>query len=110
MFMVVFFLYFEFNTIGKKMARANSGSTRTLSMTPPVLTGQSRTDAELWRLSFVLAEIAEQVIQSNSNGGTSTKKQIRQRMNKKNSPSSHPYLTPRTCPYPRRGAGPGQQS
>ena len=53
-------------------------------MTPPVLTGQSRTDAELWRLSFVLAEIAEQVIQSNSNGSTSTKKQIRQRMNKKN--------------------------
>jgi len=63
------------------MARANSGSTRTLSMTPPVLTGQSRTDAELWRLSFVLAEIAEQTIINASNTEVSIKKKIRQTVN-----------------------------
>ena len=63
------------------MARANSGSTRILSKTPPILTGQSRTDAELWRLSFVLAEIAEQAIQSKSDGDASTEKQMRQKMN-----------------------------
>ena len=63
------------------MARANSGSTRTLSMTPPVLTGKSRTDAELWRLSFVLAEIAEQTIINASNTEVSIKKKIRQTVN-----------------------------
>ena len=61
------------------MARANSGSTRTLSMTPPVLTGRSRTDAMLWQLSSILAEIAEQVIRNKNDGSTSIKNQIRQR-------------------------------
>jgi len=50
-------------------------------MTPPVLTGQGRTDAELWRLSFVLAEIAEQAIKSKSDGGVSIEKKMRQKVN-----------------------------
>ena len=70
------------------MARANSGSTRILSKTPPILTGQSRTDAELWRLSFVLAEIAEQAVRSKNDGGTGTEKQIRHKM------SNETVLTP----------------
>jgi hypothetical protein len=62
------------------MARANSGSTRTLSMTPPVLTGRSRTDATLWQLSSILAEIAEQAIRNKNDGSARTKKQMRQKM------------------------------
>ena len=63
------------------MARANSESTRTLSMTPPVLTGRGRTDATLWQLSSILAEIAEQVIQDKNDGSASIKNQIRKRTN-----------------------------
>ena len=43
-------------------------------MTQPVLTGESRADAELWRLSFVLAEIAEQAVRSENDVSASTEK------------------------------------
>jgi hypothetical protein len=61
------------------MARANSDSTGTLSMAPPVLTGWGRTDAMLWQLSSILAEIAEQASQSKNDGDGGTEKQMQQR-------------------------------
>jgi hypothetical protein len=61
------------------MARPNSGSNKILSTARPVLTGESRIDAELWRLSSVLAEIAEQASQSKNDGDASTEKQMQQR-------------------------------
>lgn len=45
-----------------EMARTNRGSAKNLSTTHPVLTGESRADAKLWRLLFVPVEIAEQAI------------------------------------------------
>ncbi len=42
------------------MARAKRASTKTESMIQPTLTGEIRTDMQLWRLSFVLADIAKQ--------------------------------------------------
>ena len=63
------------------MARANSRNAKTLSMAHPVLTGDSYTDTELWRLSFVLADIAEQTIINTSNIEIRIEKKIRQTVN-----------------------------
>jgi hypothetical protein len=62
-----------------KMARVNRGSAKSLSITHPVLTGESRSDWALWQLSSILAEIAEQAIRSKNDGGASTEKQTRQK-------------------------------
>ncbi len=63
-----------------EMARANRGSAKNLSMTHPVLTGESRSARALWQLSSILAEIAEQAIRSKNDGGASAEKQIQQKM------------------------------
>jgi len=63
------------------MAKANRGSAKSLSMTHPVLTGESRSDWALWQLSSVLAEIAEQAIRSESDSGLSVEKKMRQKVN-----------------------------
>jgi len=60
------------------MARANRGSAKSLSMTHPVLTGESHSDRALWQLSSILAEIAEQAIRSKNDGGASIGKQTHQ--------------------------------
>ena len=63
-----------------EMARANRGSAKNLSMTHPVLTGESRSDRALWQLSSILAEIAEQAIRSKNDGSASAEKQMQQKM------------------------------
>ena len=57
----------------------NRGNAENLSMTPPVLTGESRSDRALWQLSLILGEIAEQANRSKNDGGVSIENQIRQR-------------------------------
>jgi hypothetical protein len=44
----------------------DGGSANNLSMTHPLLTGESRRDWSLWQLSCILGEIAEQTKQENS--------------------------------------------
>jgi len=46
----------------------------------PTLSGNSSKDWALWQLSFILAEIAEQVVRSKNDGGTGTEKQMRHKM------------------------------
>ena len=62
-----------------EMARKNRGSAKSSSMTHPVLTGESRSDWALWQLSSILAEIAEQAIQSKKDGGTSAEKKMQRK-------------------------------
>ena len=57
----------------------NRGNAENLSMTLPVLTGESRSDRALWQLSLILGEIAEQASRSKNDGGVSIENQIRQR-------------------------------
>ena len=59
----------------------NRGSTKSLSMTPPVLTGESRIDWALWQLSSILVEIAEHSSRRKDDNGASAEKQTRQKMN-----------------------------
>jgi hypothetical protein len=61
------------------MANVNRGNAENLSMTLPVLTGESRSDRALWQLSLILGEIAEQASRSKNDGGVSIENQIRQR-------------------------------
>ncbi len=51
------------------MARRNSRGTESLSTTPPVLTGESRTDWALWEISAILAEIAKQAAGGKNHSG-----------------------------------------
>ena len=57
----------------------NRENAEKLSITHPVLTGESRIDRALWQLSFILAEIAEQAIHRKKDGGVSTEGQMRQK-------------------------------
>ena len=61
------------------MPRANRVSTKNLSTTHPVLTGDSRSDWALWQLSCVMAEIADQNFRIKNDGGANVESQIQQR-------------------------------